>query len=385
MILEKSFDVLILGAGINGLSTAYHLSSHPQLKIGMVEQFSLGNSFGGSHGASRIIRSTYSHPMYINLVQRALKHDWVALEKEMGRALIYPNSACYFGSGKSYETYVQAMVNSGLAIDVLEASVASRLYPQFRFQKGTTVLHDQTGGVIAAKETMDGLALLIAKKRVKIYEQTKVLEIDNSQTPIRVVTDRGELFTERLVITVGAWMNKLLPDLNPIVTPIRQTVAYFKLKGPKANYQVGTFPNWAFVGDKPNEVFYGLPEFGSEGIKVSQHMTVGSPDNPDVKSAVVDPKQVEVLRHFVQEHFVPSIERLVHSETCFYANTPNEDFLIDRLPADHRIVIGSACSGHGFKFAPLLGKVLAELVLEGKTTIPEFEEAKHAFSLNRSR
>lgn len=119
---------------------------------------------------------------------------------------------------------------------------------------------------------------------------------------------------------------------------------------------------------------YGLPEFQSEGIKIAHHVTVVQEETPFPAKA---------LEEFITEHFVAPIEKCVYTESCLYASTPNEDFIMDLLPNDKRVAIGSACSGHGFKFAPLTGKILSELILDGSTTISEFEPLKPLFSLRQ--
>ncbi len=126
-----------------------------------------------------------------------------------------------------------------------------------------------------------------------------------------------------------------------------------------------------------DNVFYGIPEFGIEGIKVAQDITDGQAENPDEEIAI-SPKKLLDLKDFVTAQFNQPIERFVHSETCFYTNTQNSQFILDLL--DSRIAIGAACSGHAFKFAPLTGKILAELVLHGKSSVLEFEENRKFFS-----
>jgi sarcosine oxidase len=379
MSQKETFDILVVGAGINGLSTAYHSSRHTKLKIGILEQFSIGNSYGGSHGTSRIFRSTYPNSPYVQLAKRCRNQDWEDLEKDIGHQLIYADPACYFGDGKTFEKYLHVAAKN-IDIDILDISSARRLFPQFRFSNISQVLHDRTSGIIAANEMVDRLKTTITKRGVKIYENTKLLTIDTDKDPLHLITNRGIITTKHLVLTAGAWLKAIIPQLNTTITPIKQTVAYFKLQGPSSSYQIPKFPNWAYIGDGINQVFYGLPAFGSPGIKIAQHITTGKQDDPDEIAILPDEKQIMKLRNFVEEHFTQPIDQFINSETCLYANTLTEDFIIDLLPTDQRIAIGAACSGHAFKFAPLVGRVLTELVLYGKTTVSEFEEAKNLFT-----
>jgi len=373
-MVNKPFDVLVIGAGINGLSAAYSLSHRKNLKIGILEQFSIGHVFGSSHGASRTTRSTYPHPTYIKLIQRAQNLEWPRWEKELGCQLIHRNPGCFFGTGKKFEEYIQAIRHSGLEIDLLDVSKAKTLFPQFRFQNAIAVLHDRTGGLIAAQKTIEHLKKGLLKNSVQIFEHTKAVQIDSSQDPIVLMTNQGEMSAHRLIIATGPWIKELVPRLKTV--SIRQAVCYFKLQGPQELYQLGKFPNWSSIGEGKNQVFYGLPEFGGEGIKVAQHTTVGKEDDPHLIQLV--PDSTRTIEEFVETQFASPIEKRIGSETCFYTNTLTEDFIIDLL--DPRIAIGSVCSGHGFKFAPLTGKILSELVLFGKTTVPEFEENRSIFS-----
>ncbi len=347
------------------MAAAYALS-HKNLHIGIIEQFTIGHPFGSSHGTSRTTRSTYANPAYIRLIQRA-HLEWAHMEKELSCKLLYRNHGCFFGSGKKFEDYIRAVQNSGLEIDLLEVSKAKKLFPQFRFHNASAVLHDRSAGLIAAKKTIDALKEILPKKSIQIFEKTKVLNIDSDQDPLILTTDQGEMAAKRVIITTGPWIKELVPQLN--VHIINQGISYFKLQGPQDLYQIGKFPNWSYIGDGENQVFYGLPEFGCEGIKVAQHVTVG------------EPQKLENIERFVKDEFVSPIEKRVGSETCLYTITPTEDFMIDLI--DPRIAIGSVCSGHGFKFAPLTGQIMSELVLYGKTTVPEFEENRALFSIRK--
>ncbi|MBA3958126.1 MAG: FAD-dependent oxidoreductase [Parachlamydiaceae bacterium] len=193
------FDVLVIGAGINGLAATYYLSDHKNLKIGLVDQFTFGHPHGSSHGFSRIFRTTYLNPVYINLARRAAFHEWPFLEERLGCKLLHPNSRCM--------------------------------------------------------------------------------------------------------------------------------------------------------------------------------------DDPDIIDSKPDEERILTLEKFVKKQFVGPFIKTERIETCFYTSTPTEDFVLDFLPQDHRIVVGSACSGHAFKFAPVIGKILSELVLYGRTTIPEFEANRQLFTL----
>ncbi len=374
------FDVLVVGAGINGLSAAYQLSKNKNLKIGVIDQFAIGHTFGSSHGISRITRTTYNRPQYINMMHRTNMQEWPLLEKELGKKFLYKNPGCFFGTGAEFEEYVATTLKYNFPnIKLVDVPEARQLFPQLTFNATKQVLVDNTGGIIAAHEVIANLKKFIIQNGVKIYENTKVLTINRDFHLITLITDRENLVTEKLVITAGPWVSKLVPALDNFVTPIRQTVAYVSIKGPqKRLYQVGTLPYWLYFIGKKKQIFYEEPEFGEEGLKVGYHVTHGLPDDPDVREHETA-AALQAIEAIVREQFVEPIEKIKKVETCFYSCTPQGDFIMDFLPEDNRIVLGAGYSGHGFKFAPLTGKILAELALNGKTSIPEFENSRELF------
>ena len=360
------FDIVIVGAGINGLATAYQLTHEKGIKIGIIEQFSVGHTKGSSHGLSRIFRSTYLNPVYTQLARIALLKEWPALEKTAGHNLLYPNPRCIFGSGPDYESIIEAALksHSQQEVQLLGVIEARNRFPQFKFLDPSPVLLDHTSQVIAAEKTILALERLIRTRNVPIYENTEVLEIHSHSNGIALETTKGVFRSARVILTVGPWIRQVSEKFNPI----QQIVGYYSLKGPMENYQIGLFPNWVYYG---KDIFYGLPEFGCKGIKIAQDVTSGKPS------------QENTLEPFIGRHFVEPIVQVEKIEHCFYTMTPTQDFVIDFLSRDPRILIGSACSGHAFKFAPLTGKILSQLALEGKTTIEAFERNRALFSLAR--
>jgi sarcosine oxidase len=151
------------------------------------------------------------------------------------------------------------------------------------------------------------------------------------------------------------------------------------MAGPPERFMPGRFPVWCYLGEEPNGVVYGLPEFGREGIKVARHVTSGADDDPDRAPDGPDSAAIEWVRTFLETRFADPVERFVASETCLYTMAGSEDFILGLHPENPRVAIGSACSGHGFKFGPLTGRLLAELALHGRTEVPEFEAIRGRF------
>ena len=419
---RKSFEVLVIGGGLNGLSTLYHLARLGVKRLGLVEQFYLGHDRGSSHGTARITRSTYPHKDYVHLMQLVHREEWPRLEEDATCKLIYPVPGCFFGPADSmnFERYVTSVQECGANVEWLSSTEGSQCFPQFRFNSvlgGGGILYDKTAGIVAATKTLQSLCKICVQRGVQIYEKTLVSKIDLSSRPIRVETSQGILEAERVVVTAGAWASKLLPFLNPRLQVVRQVVGYFR-PPPFKEKKMHPFPVWGFIGDKKNDFYYGMPPFpyekggrGVDGFKVAQHLTTpfgdgcnNSNDNHrgsthsdgrrgysqgDDPNKLLKEKEtslrLENLLNFVRTCFIDGEHwKLQSMEQCLYTNTESEDFILDLCPENPHVVIGAGFSGHGFKWGPFTGRVLAELALSsrGVTTIPQFEKIRKRFRIS---
>ncbi len=383
-MLADTFDALVIGGGINGLSALYHLARLGAKRLGLVERFSIGHDRGSSHGAARITRSAYGVPEYVRLMQWVHAEEWPRLEKDAGRRLLYPNRGLFIGPPCEYfNKYIQAVQQDGVDVEAITPDEARGLYPQFTFEGVETVLLDKTSAIVSAKETIESLAALARDNDVRLLENTVVREIEPFTDPITVTTGAGALKAERLVVAAGAWARDLLPFLASRLAVTRQTVGYFTPDGSPDAYQPGRFPVWMYMAEE-NDVFYGMPEFGRAGVKVARHVRYGTDDDPDAPPDSIQEDKIDDLNRFISGFFSSTGWTLAGAEHCLYTVSPNEDFIIDLHPENPRIAIGAGFSGHGFKFGPLTGRLLAELAWDGKMSIPEAETARRLFSLANS-
>jgi sarcosine oxidase len=186
-----------------------------------------------------------------------------------------------------------------------------------------------------------------------------------------VVTDRGTLRAERVVLAAGAWLGELVPALAPRLTVLRQRVGYYRLGQDGAAGRA--MPVWARIGLAPDDFAYGLPELvAGEGVKVARHRTSGTADNPDVDPDGADAAALADLDACAHQVLGPRLGARLRVETCLYTMTKDQHFVVDALPGDPRVVIVSACSGHGFKFGPLVGDLVAGLLLDRQRPPPAF-------------
>ena len=379
-----TYDALVIGGGINGLSALYHLKRLGAARVGLVERFEIGHDRGSSHGAARVTRSAYVAPEYVRLMQWVHKEEWPRLEKDTGKKLVYSNPGIYTGPPcERYHSYVQAVAQEGVDVELLTADEARGRFPQFTFENAESALLDKTGGFISSIEAIESLAALACESGVQFHENTVVHGFDPASDPVKVETNRGTLETERLVVAPGAWAKDLLPFLKPSLNIARQTVAYFTPEDDPDAYLPGRFPVWAYREQDENNLFYGMPVFGRAGVKVGRHLRVGVDDDPDNPPDAVDQEKIDDVRRFMARFFTCRNWKLAGTEHCLYTNAPNEDFIIDLHPENPRIAFGAGFSGHGFKFGPLTGRLLAELVWEGEISIPDAELARRLFSLEK--
>ncbi|MBT9584729.1 FAD-dependent oxidoreductase [bacterium] len=371
------YDCIVVGAGINGLATAHALLQQGVTSLAVLEQFSLGHGQGSSHGRSRITRSSYTSPKYVELMQLVHGRLWPQWEEEAGQPLLHPTPGLFFGPGMSQ--YFQSLQSVPAVLrhieEICPEEARHRFFP-FLFPDSPKVLVDHTCAVVAADRTVRFLARTLQDH---ILEDCQLQSID-SGPHLHLDTTRGPMACRKLVITAGPWTSRLLPQLQPNLRPAHQDVGYFQLD-PAGNTGVGAFPVWVYAGSKADDSFYGLPEFERPGVKLARHRTGPHGDDPDRAIAEQLPEAAaHDLLQFAQKQWGSQV-KLVGYDACIYTNTSNEDFILDHWPGDRRIVVGAGFSGHGFKFAPLTGQVLAQLALYGQTNVPEFERHRQHFSM----
>ncbi|MFM7230545.1 MAG: N-methyl-L-tryptophan oxidase [bacterium] len=376
-----AFGALVIGAGVHGLATAWQLARRGVPRVGLVERFRLHHDRGSSHGEGRITRTTYGEARWVRLMRVAHAEDWPGLERACGRTLLHRTDGVFFGPpAGDLDHYADAVATAGApGVERLTPAEARRRFPAFAFPDAHAVLHDTTGGVLAAADTLRALDRLCRIEGVHVLEETRVRAIEAEHDPVVVDTDRGRLLAERVVVTAGAWVGELVPSLRTRVAVKRQHVGYFALGGEPADARPGRFPVWVRLGPPDEGVHYGLPEFGRPGIKAAWHATAGGDDDPETHPGP-DPGAIERVRAFLVGQLAAPLGPTLHRETCLYTNTPDERFVVGPLPSAPRVVVGSACSGHGFKFGPLMGRILAGLAMDGTSGVPEFESEREVLA-----
>jgi sarcosine oxidase len=332
----------VIGAGAMGSATAWWLARWGR-DVVLLEQFEAGHQRGSSHGSTRIFRLAYPDPADIDLARRA-QPLWRELEDEAGAELLTTTGGIDYGDPASVGPVIDALVQAGVGHEVVADDDAAQRWPGFAFDG--PVLYQPDAGRLAADAAVAALQVraLIHGARVRFEEPVRTI-VPESEDGVTVTTDVEQYRAAAAVVTAGAWIGGLV-DL-PSVTVTREQVFHFP-----SRIDLSAWPSFVH-----HPLAYGLAAPGDDGVKVAEHHT-GAVTTADERSFEIDEAgRQRVIRHV--ETWMPGLDPTPTSATtCLYTNTPDESFIVERRGP---VVIGSACSGHGFKFVPLIGRRLAEL------------------------
>ncbi|XP_027582585.2 peroxisomal sarcosine oxidase [Pipra filicauda] len=360
---KATYDAIVIGAGIQGSFTAYHLAQRHRDTL-LLEQFILPHSRGSSHGQSRIIRSVYPEEYYSRMMPDSFRL-WQQLEAEVGIRLYRQTGLVVLGPAGNEE--LEACRRSLGDSQVLDPTALARHFPGCRLQAGQVAVLDSTGGVLFADRALRAVQEVFRRHGGTVRDGEKVLRIEPGAT-VTVTTTGGVYQAPRLIITAGAWTGPLVEPLGlrlPL-QPLRIDVCYWREKEPKSTNVGSVSPCFLTVGlsQAPHGI-YGLPALEYPGmVKLCHHH--GSPIDPEKRDQApsgADRPDISLLSSFISS-YLPGLEtQPAVMETCLYTNTPDKDFILDRHPKFSNIIIGAGFSGHGFKLAPVVGKLLCELSL----------------------
>jgi sarcosine oxidase len=358
-------DILVIGLGANGSSALYHLSTTGKKIIGF-DRFTPPHTHGSSHGESRIIRQAYFEaPIYVPLL-KASYSLWADIERTSGKKLFQKtgglmlgreDTAVIKGSRLSAETH-------GIPYEYLSSSDIQRRFPAFLPTPDTVGLLEKEAGILFPEECIRTFLAEASENGADIHSNETVLDITPTQDKVEVTTSKGKYTAAKLILTAGAWTEHLLPELQLPLTVKRQIVHWFKdaSLSPPARYLPANMPVyiWEFL---PDRMFYGFPDLG-KGIKIAWHHH-GRTIQPDEKREDTSPEEIKEMEQIV-EKYLGMTPIYNNSSVCMYTNTPDEHFIIDRHPGYKNIIIASPCSGHGFKFSSLTGKILSDMAMDKK-------------------
>jgi len=341
-------DVVVIGSGVMGAAAARALSRRGR-EVVLLEQFEVGHKRGSSHGASRIFRFSYHDPRFVRMAMEALPL-WRELEDESGQQLLRVIGGVDLG--KKVEDHARSLRGAGAPFEMIDGAEAQRRFPVLSLPPEEPVLFQPNAGIVAADAAVRAFVKSGVEHGVDLKEKTRVLQVRDADGGAVVETDSEAYRARVAVITAGAWARQLLlgAGIDIPTTPTRETVAYFRLPA-------GVVP--PSLVDWSTPAFYAL--FSPDrSLKVGEHRA-GPVTDPDESGAASDESAARISE-WVSSRYQGADTQPTHVETCLYTNTPDEDFILRR---EGGVVVGSPCSGHGFKFAPVIGERLADLARVG--------------------
>nr|BFE63489.1 N-methyl-L-tryptophan oxidase [Dactylosporangium thailandense] len=365
--MAQQWDVIVAGLGGMGSSAAYHLAARGQRVLGL-ERFGPAHDQGSSHGGSRITRQAYfEDPAYVPLILRSYEL-WERLQRDSGRDLLTLTGGLFMGPPASLtvEGSRRAAEQWGLPHEMLDAAGIRRRWPQFTPRDGEVALFERNAGVLrpeaAVQANLDLAGRLGAELR--FHEPVEAWAEDGGGVTVR--TAAGTYRAGALVICPGAWAPGLLPDLGVPLVVERQVQFWFE---PRSEIP-GPQPIFIWE-DPPGMQVYGFPALDGPGggMKVA-FFRRGETTTPEtIDRGIRDEEIAFIARHLATR--VPAVPgRFLRGKTCMYTNTPDQHFVIARHPGRERVTVACGFSGHGFKFVPVVGEILADLCLTGATAHP---------------
>jgi len=366
----------VVGLGAIG-SAALRVLAKRGVRVLGIERFALGHDQGSSHGESRIIRLGYfEHPSYVPLLRRTYAL-WRELEAEAKTKLLHITGIAEMGPPDS-DVVAGTLAASrlhDLPHEVLSAKEAMTRFPAFRLPDA----HIEIGvkGADAARVEA-AMAALIGQAEVagaEVWVETDVQAVTPTVDGVRVATSRGDVEAKSVIVAAGPWTSRLVLGLPLHVT--RQVMTWFTRREP-APFKIGRFPVFLMRTSHGNH--YGFPSIDGATVKIAKHHHLDEIVDPETVDRAVSAKDEAAIRAAVTAHIPAADGPLAQAKTCLYTMTPDEDFIIDRLPGLPDVVVASPCSGHGFKFAPVIGEIVADLVTRGATQrdISRFRLARFA-------
>jgi sarcosine oxidase len=369
MTSRAGADIVVVGLGAHGSAAARALAERGARVIGL-ERFGRAHDLGSSGGRTRIIRVAYfEHPSYVPLVLEAWQ-AWADIETATGRKILEPTGGLYAGPPDSqvFQGSLRTSRQHGLPHVVLTAPDLRRRFPQFRIDDETSGLYEERAGLLRTVPAIEAQLSLAERAGADLRFGTPVIAWEATPSGVTVHTAEETITSSGLVLTAGAWTDQVLHGLDLGLWVERVPVFWFEPPGGPGPVSAGRLPVWIFE-TATDGAFYGFPYEPEAGLKVARHHSgvLVDPDTVDRTATRADEARV---RDFVRLRLPVADGPVRGSSVCLYTNTPDEHFVIDRHPDAPNVVFASACSGHGFKFSPVIGAVLADLALHGRTDRP---------------
>ncbi len=365
--MDHRYDVIVVGLGGMGSASAYQLARRGKRVLGL-EQFDLLHTQGSSHGQTRIIRLAYhEHPSYVPLLRRAYEL-WRELEADAGERLLI-TTGCLEGGpedGRVFLGSLEAACQHDLPHEVLDGPQLRRRFPALAgIDDGMHAVLQPNGGFLMAERTMLAHVNGALASGAELRFREPLLDWEpTADGGVQVRTERATYLADRLVICAGAWARAVIPSLHDLAVPERQVLAWFTPTR-RELFTPDRLP--VFLLDVPEGHFYGFPVHDVPGYKVGLYHHFGEPIDPSDPDRSVRADDEAVLRAFTERYLPEGAGPTLMLTACLFTNSPDEHFLVGTLPDAPQVSLFAGESGHGYKFASVIGEILADLAIEGST------------------
>lgn len=360
----EHYDAIVLGVGGVGSATLYHLARRGQKVLGL-EQFPIAHDRGSSHGQTRLIRQSYfEHPDYVPLVQRAFDL-WRALEAETGRSLYREVGLVQIGppNGEVLHGVRTSARLHNLPIENLSAREATLRFRGLAVPDDWEAVFETRAGYLLVEECVRAHVAAAVRRGAEVHAEQVVRGWKPDGDGVRVETDRASYRAGRLIVTAGAWAQQILAGLGVQLEVLRKELFWFRTRSDAYRVESG-FPG--FLYDLPGGCFYGFPQIDDAGIKVAEHSGGRPVPDPANVDRELDQEDLARLAGFVGSYLPDATAECLSHAVCMYTMSPDGHFLLDRHPEYPQVAFAAGLSGHGFKFAGVLGEELARLTIEGQ-------------------
>ncbi len=369
--MSRDRDVVVVGLGALGSAACYWLSRRPGLRILGLERFEIGHPYGASEDVSRIIRLSYHRRDYVRLARRAYE-AWAELEAESGTRVVFRTGGLDVGPREAdhgveidIDAYLESMTAEGVPFEQLDAAEIMRRWPAWRLGDEHVGLFQPDAGIADPSAGNAAHRRGAAEAGVELRERAPVARIEDAGGELVVVLEDGErIRAGRVILATDSWTNDLLAPLGvdlPL-TVTQEQVSWFMPRGDPALFAPERFPVWIWMHEPS---FYGFPAHGQPGPKIGQDVGGREVTNATRTFERDEDAHARVMA-FLAEHLPGMAGEPFATKTCLYTLTPDRDFVVDAVPGhpNVHVVLGSA---HAYKFASVLGRILAELAMDGTT------------------
>lgn len=362
------FDCIVAGVGGIGSAALYHLARRGARVLG-IDQYPPGHDKGSSHGDTRAIRLVYfEHPDYVPLLRRAFDL-WKELDAGSAQSLFHNTGILQAGprDGAVLTGLIEAARVHDLPLDMLTARQVAVRFPGFEIDDAHTAIFDPNGGLLRVEDCIIEHTRLAQAHGATFQTPETVRHWYVNRDVVIVETDRERYTSRRLVITPGPWAARLLPKFSTSLHLLRKSLFWFDNEDDCYRLERGC-P--VFLFEEGDHTFYGFPSVDDKGIKIADHAGGTPLESPASLDHHVRTDELEAVSLMMRHHLPRAGHQLNHHATCIYTMSADGHFLVGRYPGVPQVHIVAGLSGHGFKFATVLGEIMADLTLEGRTAHP---------------